>query len=120
MRIVSQGNGVEEKLRLFIAITFVDIARKPIVSARDQLRSGFDRMLAQMFLQKLARDPATPQLLCLGHIFWPGAFLAPEIDRSVGFEIDRLFERFLDLSDTLIDSLLIKIVDLVSGFEVAQ
>src|SRR4026207_1249322 len=95
-------------------------SRNAIVSARDQLRSGLDRMFAQMFLQKLARDPAPPQLIRLAYIFRPRTFIAPEIDRSVGFEIDRLFEQFLDFSYAFIDSLLIKIVDLVSGFEVAQ
>ena len=120
MRVVGERNGIEKKLGLLIAITFVNVARQPIVTARYQLGPGFDRMLAQMFLQKLARDSATPELIGFGRVFRPRAFFPPKINRSVSFKIDRLLEKFFYLGDPFVDPLLVEIVDLVSRLEVAQ
>ena len=120
MRVVGQRNGIQKKLGLLIAITFVNVARQPIVTARHQLGPGFDRMLAQMFLQKLAHDSAAPELVRVRAVFRPRAFFPPKINRAVAFKIDRLLEKFFYLGDPFINAFLVEIVDLVRRLEVAQ
>src|SRR5437667_7298112 len=66
-----------------------------------------------MFLQKLARYPATPELVRFRTVFRPRALFPPEINRSVGFKIERLLEKFFYLGDPFIDPLLVEVVDLV-------
>ena len=41
---------IEKKLHLLVLVLLMDVARKAIVAAGNQLRSWFDRVLAQMFL----------------------------------------------------------------------
>ena len=61
----------------------MDVAREAIVAARDQLRTGLDRVLAQFFLKQFARDPALPELIGFGFILWPGRFLPAQLDGAV-------------------------------------
>src|SRR5438105_14332812 len=77
-------------------------------------------MLAQMFLQKLARDSATPELVGFGRVFRPRAFFPPKINLSVSLKIDRLLEKFFYLGDPFIDPIFVEMVALVSRLEVAQ
>src|SRR5438046_2338907 len=96
------------------------VTRDQIVPARHQRRPGFNRVLAQMFLQKLARYPATPALVRFRSVFRPRALFPPEINRSVGFKIDLLLEKFFYLGNPFVDPLLVEIVDLVSRLEVTE
>ena len=50
MRVVGLGERIEKELHLLVLILLVDGAAETIVAARDQLRSGLNGMLAQMFL----------------------------------------------------------------------
>ena len=50
MRVVGLGECVEKKLHLLVLILLVDVTAETIVAARDQLWSGLDGMLAQVFL----------------------------------------------------------------------
>src|SRR5437879_9809647 len=77
-------------------------------------------MLAQMFLQKLARDSATPELVGFGRVFRPRALFPPKVNRSVSFKIDRLLEKFFYLGKPFVDPHLVEIVDLVNRLEGAQ
>ena len=72
MRIVGLRVRVEEQLYLLVLIFFVNIASEPIITAGNQLRSRFDWMLAQLFLEQLAFDAAFPKLVCLGFVLRPG------------------------------------------------
>src|SRR5205823_11191524 len=109
-----------KKLGLLIAIAFVNVTRQPIVTAGHQLGPGFNRVLAQMFLQKLARDPAAPELVRFRPVFRPRTLFPPKINRSVGFKIDRLLEKFFYLGNPFVDPLLVEIVDLVSRLKVTE
>ena len=51
MRVVGLGESVEVKLDLLGPVFLVDGAGEAIVTAGDQLRPGFNRVLAQFFLQ---------------------------------------------------------------------
>ena len=73
-----------------------------------------------MFLQKFARDPATPELVRFRGVFRPRTLFPPKINCSVGFKIDRLLEKFFYLGDPFVDPLLVEIIHLVSRLEVAQ
>ena len=91
MRIVSLRERVEVKLDLLGSVFLVHGPGEPIVTARDQLRPGLDRMFAQFFLQQLIGDPRLPELIGFGFIFWPGRFLPAQVDGAVGIEGRRLF-----------------------------
>ena len=58
MRIVGLGERIEEKLHLLFPVFLVNVARETIVAARDQLRTGLDRVFAQFFLKQLVGNPS--------------------------------------------------------------
>ena len=120
MRVVSLGERIQIKFHLLFAIFLVDVPRDSIVAAADQLRPGLDRVLAQLFLQQFTRDAAVPQLIGLRFIFWPRRFFPAQLHGRVGFEIHRLFEQLFDLADSLVDSLLVEVVNLVSRLEIPE
>ena len=120
VRVVGLGERVEEKLHLLVLVLFVNVASEAIVTARDQLRPGLDRMFAQVFLEQFTRDPATPDCIGFRLIFRPGRFLAAQLDRAVVLEIDRLLEHLLDFRHAVVDALGVELVDFVGRLQVSQ
>ena len=60
VRVVGLGQGVKEELYLFLPVLFMDTPKKSIVTPRDELRSRFDRMFAQVFLKQFALNTTVP------------------------------------------------------------
>ena len=50
MRVIRLGKRIEKELHLLVLIFLVDVLGEAIVATGNQLRSGLDRMFAQMFL----------------------------------------------------------------------
>ena len=46
MRVVRLGKRIEKELHLLVLVLLVDVTRKAIVAAANQLRSGLDRVFA--------------------------------------------------------------------------
>ena len=93
MRVVSLGERIEIKFHLLIFILLVNIPGQTFIAARNELRRGLDRVLAQMLLKQFVCDPAAPELVGFSLIFRPRRFLTAQFDRRIAFEIDRLFQQ---------------------------
>ena len=120
MRIVSLGEGVEEKLYLLVLVLLVNVAGQALVALCDQFRPGLDRMFAQMFLEQFAHDPATPDVVGFRLILRPGRFLPAQLNSRVALEIDGLIELLLDLGDAIVHPLGVEIVDFVGRLQISQ
>src|SRR5437667_10400549 len=120
MRFGRLGERIEEELYLLVLVLLVDVAREAIVAASDQLRGRLDRVLAQMFLQQFVRNASPPKLIRFRLILWPRRFLPAQLNLCIALEINRLFQQFFDLSDTLVHPSCIEIINLVSGFKCAE
>src|SRR5947199_10528349 len=103
MRVVCLGKRIEKKFDLLVLILLVHIAGEAIITASNQLRGGLNRMLAQMLLQQLVRNTAAPELVGFCFIFWPGRFLAAQLDRGIALEVDRLLQQFLYFRDSVVN-----------------
>ena len=87
VRVVRLRHRVEKILRLLVPILLMNVAREPIVATRDELRPRLDRMLTQMFLQKLTRDAAAPKIVGLRFVLWPRRFLPGQVNGTISLEI---------------------------------
>ena len=60
-------------------------------------------------------------MIGLGFIFWPWRFFPSQLYSRVGLEIHRRFlQQLFDLADSLVDSLLVEVVNLVSRLEISE
>jgi hypothetical protein len=110
----------EEQLHLLGLAFLVDVTHEAIVTARDELRAGLDRVLAHALLEELVRHAPAPDRIGLGFVFRPDSFLAAELDRLIAFELHRLLDELFDFRDALINALLVKLVDFISRLEIAE
>ena len=120
VRVICLGERVQIKFHLLVLILLVDVAVETIIAASNQLRSRLNRVFAQMLLQQLVCDTTPPELVGFGLIFWPGRFLAAQLDRCITLEIDRLLQQVFYLGDPLVNALRVQRVNVVGRLERAK
>ena len=120
MRVVRLCKRIEKEFDLLVLVLLVHVAGEAIVTARNELRCGLNRMLAQMLLQQLVCDTTAPELVGFRFIFWPRRFLATQLDRRIALEINRLLQQLFYLGDPSINSFGVQRVDVVSRLQRAE
>ena len=119
VRIVGEGQRVEEILGFVLLRLLVQGAEQAVVTLGDDVLRLVERLVGEALGEQFVLDAVVPDAVGVGLVLGPGGFLAGKLDGAVAREIELLgFEHLLDLGHAALHALEVHVVDRVGGLEV--